>query len=929
MFELMGIDSPQKTQKAQKSTSWLMCLLCFWGTTVACSSPAAQREFNVAAQPVQHINETELDKLLQKAAIDALGDREGSVLVIDPQTGRLRAVVNSRLAFEQAFPPGSAIKPFTALAALRAGLLDLQTRRQCQTKYSSENFEIVCSHPRGNVPFNLTQALAYSCNDYFAHIGERLSEGTFTATLNGFGFGQRTGIAASEGVGSLPRGQWRVQAALGEDDKFLVTPIQLMMAYAALVNGGHLYRPRQTTDTAFAPSEVARLNIAPAHRTTLIEGMRGAVKYGTAAKAELGNMPSFVFGKTGTSTASNGFRTQGWFVGFAADKRPTGVPAPEHVKLGVLVFLKRAHGSQAAEVAKAIFDCGLRIADCGLKSADKSSQAEVVSSEMIFHHRRGAEKAQAAQSFFALRSLCEPLRLCGESELISQGLVHTAANPQSAIRNPQSVKVRSISENITREMPLEEYLVGVLASEASIETEAEALKAQAVISRTFAVHNPGRHAREGYDFCSTTHCQRFTLPKARQHEAARRAVATTRGEVLHDRSGTVIDAYFHAACGGVTANIETLWGVEAPAYLRGVRDDFCSAMPHRRWEQTISASELAKAMQSDARTNVGSALKNLTVSKRDATGRAETILLEGSQRRSVRGWDFKIIVGRSLGWQMVKSSRFEVERRNDHFVFRGGGFGHGLGLCQEGAHVMAQRRMNYRQILSFYFPGTRLLGAQSAQVQNQIQFASYHFPEPSAFAKDNFRVSFGKGIDQRDVESALQILETARTDLLGRLKKAWLQLNESAPFEVVIHSTTAEFITATGLSGWATGATRGRRIELQPLSLLKKRGVLTTVLRHELAHSAIELLGNAQTPRWLAEGLCLHFAGEGAAMIRIPVKRQLASEELERQLNAGASARKMRELYAMAFREVQTLIREKGEAHVWQLVAKSKGKMKV
>ncbi|MGH9803417.1 MAG: penicillin-binding transpeptidase domain-containing protein, partial [Blastocatellia bacterium] len=302
------------------------------------------------------ISEVASDETLQRVAAEALGEREGAVIVIDPQTGRLRAVVNPRLAFEQAFPPGSAIKPFTALAALRAGLLDLQTRRQCQTKYSRSDFEIVCSHPHSQSPFNLAQALGYSCNDYFAHVGERLSEGTFNAALTGFGFGERTGITANETAGALPRGEWRVQTALGDDDKFLVTPIQLMVAYAALVNGGHLYRPRQTTDRAFTPTEAARLNIAQAHRTVLIEGMRGAVKYGTAATAKLGDLPTFVFGKTGTSTASNGFRTQGWFVAFAAEKRPTGVPAPEQVKLGVLVFLKRSHGSQAGEVAKAIFE---------------------------------------------------------------------------------------------------------------------------------------------------------------------------------------------------------------------------------------------------------------------------------------------------------------------------------------------------------------------------------------------------------------------------------------------------------------------------------------------------------------------------------------------------------------------------------------------
>ncbi|HMV49612.1 MAG TPA: penicillin-binding transpeptidase domain-containing protein, partial [Blastocatellia bacterium] len=147
---------------------------------------------------------------MQRAATAALGEREGAVLVIDPQTGRLRAIVNPRVAFGQTYPPGSAIKPFTALAALRAGLLDLETRRQCQGKYARGDFEIVCSHPRSNAPFNLTQALAYSCNDYFAHVGERLSEGTFNATLGGFGFGARTGVQANEAAGALSRGEWRV-----------------------------------------------------------------------------------------------------------------------------------------------------------------------------------------------------------------------------------------------------------------------------------------------------------------------------------------------------------------------------------------------------------------------------------------------------------------------------------------------------------------------------------------------------------------------------------------------------------------------------------------------------------------------------------------------------------------------------------------------
>ncbi len=900
----MNADSPKKTQKAQKSSIWLLCLLCFWVVS-ACSSPTPQNEFAAASLPKAKPAEEISDDKLQQVAAEALGEREGAVIVIDPQTGRLRAVVNPRLAFEQAYPPGSAIKPFTALAALRAGLLEAETRRQCQTKYAREGFEIVCSHPRSTTPFNLPQALAYSCNDYFAHVGERLSEGTFNSTLTGFGFGQRTSVAAAEATGKLPRGDWRVQAALGDDDQFLVTPVQLLMAFAALVNGGELFRPQQTSDEAFTPTKLARINISAAHRKILIEGMRGAVNYGTAEKAVLGKLPGFVFGKTGTSTASNGFRTQGWFVGFAADKPATGVPAPQQVKLGVVVFLKRAHGSQAAEVAREIFEVGMT-----------ERQGD-----------RGTEGKRDVRELEKVISLPPALPLS---------------------LTPQTVKVRSVSENITRELPIEEYLAGVLAGEASIETELEALKAQAVVSRTFAVRNVGRHSREGFDFCSTTHCQRFVLPKARLHAKARQAVEATRSEILLDRKNQPADVYFHAACGGVTANLETLWGGEAPAYLRGVRDEFCASMPHRNWTQTISVAQMAKALLSDERTNAGLPLKNVTVSKRDATGRAEEITIEAARRLTVRGWDFKLIVGRALGWQMVKSSRFEISRSGEGFAFRGSGFGHGLGLCQEGAHVMATRRMTYRQIASFYFPGARLSGAQSVRLPtpNQLtidRLEKVSFTKPimvngqwlmanlsvaGELVNKRFQIRFGTTNDRREVEAALKILESARMDLLRRLKAASLRLDESVPFEIVIHATTAEFIAATGLSGWATGATRGRRIELQPLALLKKRGVTTTALRHELAHAAMEVLGKGKSPRWLAEGLCLHFAGEAAAMARVQIKQPLSREELERRFNAGASAEETRQLYALAWREVQSLIREKGEAYVWQLATKSKEAMK-
>src|SRR5262245_14490837 len=151
------------------SISILLCSCAKQQLPIETQSPSAKTP----------LTDSELDEALQKIATESLSEREGAVIVIDPQNGRLRAVVNPRLAFEQTFPPGSAIKPFTALAALRAGLVDREFRRRCRTRYARDDFEIVCSHPVSNSPFGLSQALAYSCNDFFARLSERLSEGAF------------------------------------------------------------------------------------------------------------------------------------------------------------------------------------------------------------------------------------------------------------------------------------------------------------------------------------------------------------------------------------------------------------------------------------------------------------------------------------------------------------------------------------------------------------------------------------------------------------------------------------------------------------------------------------------------------------------------------------------------------------------------------
>jgi len=154
---------------------------------------------------------------------------------------------------------------------------------------------------------------------------------------------------------------------------------------------------------------------------------------------------------------------------------------------------------------------------------------------------------------------------------------------------------------------------------------------------------------------------------------------------------------------------------------------------------------------------------------------------------------------------------------------------------------------------------------------------------------------------------------------MRRLANASVRLSENSPFEIVIHATTADFIKATGQSGWAAGVTRGRRIELQPLKLLQKQGILETTLRHELTHAVIELVSRGRAPRWLSEGLAIYVAGETIAE-NPQIGRSFSREELDRKLANPASEKEKRQLYLAACREVRHLILSQGEANVWKRI---------
>jgi hypothetical protein len=196
-------------------------------------------------------------------------------------------------------------------------------------------------------------------------------------------------------------------------------------------------------------------------------------------------------------------------------------------------------------------------------------------------------------------------------------------------------------------------------------------------------------------------------------------------------------------------------------------------------------------------------------------------------------------------------------------------------------------------------------------------------PRLITISSEHFRVTYPADVDRRDANQVLATLETARTDFLRRAGVASISVSGIPTLEIRLNESTGDFTARTGQPWWAAAATKGNRIELQPVGILKRRGALTTTLRHELAHVVIDKVSQNQNraPRWLEEGFALYLAGEGPAISRYAPKAKLTTEQLEKRLERPGSQQNMRALYAEAHRTVFDLIRAGGEASVWQKLA--------
>lgn len=252
-------------------------------------------------------------------------------------------------------------------------------------------------------------------------------------------------------------------------------------------------------------------------------------------------------------------------------------------------------------------------------------------------------------------------------------------------------------------VPVDGYLRSVVPEEMPVDWPAEAIKAQSVAARSFALASRGRHASEGYDLCTTTHCQLYTGTAA-EKSASNAAIKATRGEVL-TYGGKPIEALFHTDSGGMTENSEAVWGSHVP-YLRAAKDTPAKTMP---WTKTISRADLEHKLAAKGR-DIGKvrsiALSPLAIGRaakdRTASGRVKTMTVKGTKgTATLSGTTWRSLLG-------LKSTLFDAKLTKDAVIFTGYGSGHGLGISQWGAKRLAETGKSYADILHHYYTGTTL-----------------------------------------------------------------------------------------------------------------------------------------------------------------------------------------------------------------------------
>lgn len=263
------------------------------------------------------------------------------------------------------------------------------------------------------------------------------------------------------------------------------------------------------------------------------------------------------------------------------------------------------------------------------------------------------------------------------------------------IITPKGSKLKIINE-----VYIEHYVAGVVESEAGSKEPKEYYKVQSVICRTYALNNRRRHEAEGFQLCDKVHCQVYHS-MSRANPDIQRGTQETIGIVIVDSDIELVTAAFHSNCGGYTCNSEDVWSGYLD-YLRARIDENCIQEPHSYWRHTLPKSEWLAYLKTKHDYPINDPIARRAIldycpERRHITFDHGNDGMDKIDFKTIR-YDLKL-----------QSAYFSIEELNDTVILEGHGYGHGVGLCQEGAMNMAKRGYDYDDILHYYYNNVHLV----------------------------------------------------------------------------------------------------------------------------------------------------------------------------------------------------------------------------
>ena len=296
------------------------------------------------------------------------------------------------------------------------------------------------------------------------------------------------------------------------------------------------------------------------------------------------------------------------------------------------------------------------------------------------------------------------------------------------IENPVKVGKRTYHDQIrilkgsdnkltaVNHLDIDDYIKGVLPLEVSAKWPLEALKAHAVISRTFALFQRIERREKEFELYDSVKSQVYGGALFHK-ERSDKAVDETSGEIL-TFNADIFPTFFHANCGGHTAKVDRVWRFKPHPALSGVPCPYCADTKHFRWKLSLTLGEMEKVMQSKGYPAKN--LKNIEFVDTDGTRRIQKVKLTYERSElALKANDFRAF----FGYDKFRSLNASVQVNGDKVHFGGFGWGHGVGFCQWGSKIQAHSGKNYKQILEFYYPGSEItnLNDQPALTSEQPQ----------------------------------------------------------------------------------------------------------------------------------------------------------------------------------------------------------------